>query len=46
MRKSKSLYTQESVSDLLRSQNIVLRCPSELGMVDESPDSYKDAGSC
>lgn len=41
-RLSKSLFTQESVCDLLRSQDIVFRCASELGMVEESPNSYKD----
>ncbi|ADM10967.1 RtcB-like protein [Encephalitozoon intestinalis ATCC 50506] len=40
--RSKDLFTQESVRDLLRSQDIVFRCASSPGMVEESPGCYKD----
>lgn len=39
---SKNMFTQESVCNMLRSQDIVFRCSSNLGMVEEAPDSYKD----
>jgi len=39
---SKDLFTKESVYDLLNNQDIIFRCQSELGMVEESPNSYKD----
>lgn len=41
-KRSKDAFTQDEVCDLLRSQGITFRCPSGSGMVEESPDSYKD----
>ncbi|KMV66768.1 hypothetical protein M970_010980 [Encephalitozoon cuniculi EcunIII-L] len=39
---SKTLFTHESVCDFLRSRDIVFRCPSDLGVVEEAPGCYKD----
>lgn len=40
--RSKDMFTYKSVCDLLGSQGIVFRCPSDLGIVEESPGCYKD----
>ncbi|KAG5858947.1 tRNA-splicing ligase RtcB [Encephalitozoon hellem] len=40
--RSKDLFTHKNVCDLLRSQDIVFRCPNDPGMIEESPGCYKD----
>lgn len=40
--RSKDLFTHKNVCDLLRDQDIVFRCSSDPGMVEESPGCYKD----
>jgi tRNA-splicing ligase RtcB (3'-phosphate/5'-hydroxy nucleic acid ligase) len=40
--RARSIFTHEEIADCLRSQGIVFRCASSLGMVEEAPGSYKD----